>query len=821
MIRIFRWLVRLLGLAFVLAVGAVALAYYLAAHSLPQYDATWTLDRLERPVEIVRDSHAVPHIFGETDQDVFFGLGFAHAQDRLWQMTLMRRTVEGRLSEVFGQETVSIDHLMRALDLYGLAIAAVDRQSPEVRAELQAYADGVNAYLDLIQAEALGRGAPEFFLFPPRVAPWTPADSIAIQKLMAFQLTDMASREVLRAALSLRLPEERVEDLMPRAPAATMALPDYAATLGPVRFAAAPPPVPAHPLSPIAPVGRAGASNAWAAAPARAAAAAPLLANDPHLPLYAPGFWMLARLELQDGGVIGGTIPGLPAVLIGRSNRLAWGLTTAYLDDQDLYIERLDPADPDRYQTPDGFQRFEARDTIIQVKDAPPVTRRLRWSRHGPVIPAPHYDAAAVTPEGHVATLRWTALTAEDRTVAAMLAMMRAGSIAEALSAGEDVLAPAQNIMLADRNGIAMKALGAAPIRSQSSVSLGRIPSAGWAAENDWTGFFDYATNPESTAPAGGVLANTNNRLTDLPYPRHWSFDWGDSHRIQRAERLLNGREFHTLDSFVEIQTDSISPAARALLPLIARNLWFQGEAAAEGTVERQRQIALEALAAWTGEMSEHSFEPLIYTAWIRELQRRLIVDDLGPLAAKRRTPIPIFLERVFRNVGGAAAWCDIRQSETVEDCESLARISLDAALLSLSETHGPRIESWRWGAAHQALHRHQALGRVPGLGWLVNIRQETPGGDHTLLRGAMRGFGAQPFTNVHASGLRMVVDFADPESSVIIAATGQSGHVFSRHYDDLSLIWRRLEYIPMTLDPTLARGGAVGVTRLRPAGGD
>ncbi len=818
MIRLFRWLVRGLVAVFVLTVAALGLGYYLASHSLPDYNATYTLERLDRPVEIVRDNHAVPHIFAETDEDVLFGLGFVHAQDRLWQMMLMRRTVEGRLSEIFGEDTVAIDHLMRALDLYGLSVQAADIQTERITTELQAYADGVNAYLDLIQEEALGRGAPEFFLFSPRIAPWTPADSIAIQKLMAFQLTDMAQREVLRARLSLRLTEERVADLLPEPEEGVMALPDYASLFDNPRFAALESRSPDHPLNPVQRVGTTGASNAWAAMPGRSAAGAPLLANDPHLTLYAPGFWMLARLEFETGGVIGGTIPGLPSVLSGRSERLAWGLTTSYLDDQDIFIERLNPDNPNEYETPSGFAPFQTRDTIIRIKDQPPVTRQLRWTRHGPVIPAPHYDAELITPEGHVAALAWPALTAEDYTIEAVLDLMRAPSVDAAIDTVEKVVSPSNNLMLADRSTIAQKAMGRAPRRGPDSVSRGRIPSAGWLAINDWDGYFDYALNPEVVGPEGGLLVNTNNRLTDRPYPRHWSYDWGDSHRIIRATRLLNGREFHTLDSFVEAQTDTVSPAARTLLPLIARNLWFEGEKAPAGTQERMRQDALEALAAWNGEMSEHASEPLIYAAWIRELQRRLIVDDLGPvLSAERPAADPLFLERVFRDLDGASVWCDIKQSETVEDCETLARVSLDAALVDLAERFGARMESWRWGAAHQALHRHQALGRLPGIAWLVNIRQETPGGDHTLLRGQMRARGEEPFTNVHASGLRIVVDFSDPESSVMMIATGQSGHVLSRHYDDLSLLWRRSEYIPMSLDPVLARGGAVGVTRLLP----
>jgi len=603
-----------------------------------------------------------------------------------------------------------------------------------------------------------------------------------------------------------------------------MALPDYAGSLGLKTFAAASPDVAAPgmsrtPFSPLPQVGAGGASNAFAAAPGRAAAGASLLASDPHLGLTAPGLMYLARLEFESGGVIGATIPGIPAILMGRNERLGWGLTTAYLDDQDILIDRLDPENPDRYLTPEGTAPLIRRQSVINIKDQTPVTVELMSTAHGPVIPAPHFGAAEVTPEGHVATLSWTGLTVEDRTIEAMMRLMRAGSIEAAQEAASLHVAPAMTLTLATPDRVAIKAIGQAPMRDPQHVSQGRIPAAGWLAQNAWKGIFPFASNPAVIDPPGGIVVNTNNRLTDRPFPDHWSFDWGDAHRITRATRMLNQREFHTLDSFVEVQTDTVSPAARSLLPLIARNLWFQGEPAAQDTLERQRQIALEALAAWNGEMSQHSFEPLVFSAWARALQRRLIIDDLGALALRFPNPDPLFLERVFRDTDGASEWCDVRQSDARETCEDMARLSLNDAIVSLDETYGGRLESWRWGAAHQALHRHEVLGDVPLLAWLVNIRQETPGGDTTMLRGRTAGRGEDPFLNTHASAFRGVFDFADPESSVYIAATGQSGHVLSRHYDDLSLLWRRSEYIPMTLDPALARGGAVGITELVPDG--
>jgi penicillin amidase len=814
---LFRWLSRAALALAALALIALGLGYYVAGQSLPDYDRNLTLAGPRAPIEIVRDSSAVPHVLATEDLDAFFGLGFVHAQDRLWQMTLARRTAQGRLSELFGRETLEIDRLMRALDLYGLAQTGVAAQAEETRAALEAYADGVNARLKQVQAEALGRGAPEFFLFDAQIAPWVPADSIAVQKLMALQLTDKAVRETLRAKLLLNLSPERARDLTPDAPnAPLMGLPDFGAPLPPhpARRAAR------HPLDPVPAAGRAGASNAFAAAGARAAGGAPLLATDPHLALSAPSVWMLARMDLAEGPVMGGTIPGIPAVLIGRNAALGWGLTSSYLDDQDLYVERVNPDAPGEYLAPEGWRRFTERTTTIGIKDEPAEVMTLRWTRHGPVLPGDAFGTAGVTPEGHVASLAWTGLGAEDRSVGAAIALMRARSVQGARAAARDYVAPSVMLTLADADSIGMQMAGAAPARDPGHTSQGRMPAPGWLAANDWKGTRPYESNPWVLDPPGGIVANTNNRITDAAFPNHLSFDWGDSHRITRATRLLNARAFHTLASFVEIQTDTVAEDARTLLPLIARDLWYGDEPAAEGTPERRRQVALERLANWNGEMSEHTPEPLIYAAWARALQRRLIVDELGALADELRQPDPVFIERVFRDVEGAGAWCDVIQSTAVETCPETARRALDEALIELEARFGPRLESWRWGDAHQALHRHPTLGDVPLLRLLVNIRQSTPGGDHTLLRGQTSGNGPEPYLNLHASGLRAVYDFSDPDSSVFIISTGQSGHVLSRHYDDLAALWRRSEYVPMSLDADLARAGALGITRIAPAGG-
>jgi penicillin amidase len=819
MLTVFRWLIRIVTglIGLMLIVGL--LAYYILTRSLVDYDEDFTVAGITAPVEIVRNNDNVPHIFGKTDEDVFFALGFAHAQDRLWQMTMLRRTAQGRLSELFGPATLKTDELLRRLDLYGLALSSVQAQDPATLKALEAYSAGVNAWINEVNAGARGRGAPEFFLFSNEIAAWAPADSIAILKLMALQLSSAAETEVLRARLSLILPPERLDDILPDDPSQGIAaLPDYASVVPGVAPLMRPVDFAQGYLSPVADLGQAGASNSWAAMPERSAAGGSLLANDPHLGLTAPSIWYLARLELAGGGVIGGTIPGVPVILVGRSETMGWGLTTAYVDDQDVVIEELNPDNPEEYRTPNGWASFDSRESIITVKDAEPVTLKLRWSKNGPILPGGHYDLGSITPDGHVAALSWTALSGADTSLSGAMALMKAKAIPEALAAGRLVIAPAQNVMLADETGIALKVMGAIPARDAGHPTMGRMPALGSDPRVGFKGVQDYAANPSFVNPDSGLLGNTNNKTVDRPFPDHVSFDWGDTQRIQRWLTLMKAREVHTRESFIEAQLDTVNPTARSLLPLIGADLWFTGEAAPEGTPDHMRQVALGMLSEWNGEMNEHLPEPLIAEAWMRALMDRLIRDELGSMADSFTAVSPVFIERVYRNVDGASVWCDVIQSAAVENCSDLARMALDDALLSLTETYGPNIESWRWGDAHQAVHEHPVLSEVPFIKYFVNIRQSTSGGDDTLMRGVSRGTGPAPYENVHSAGYRGVYDFADPDSSVFIVATGQSGHPLSRHYDDLGELWRRGEYIPMSLDPELARAAATGIMVLTPA---
>lgn len=816
MVAVFRWLVRLTVGLIAVGIALALLAWYFTVRSLPDYNATYQVSGISAPVEIVRSTDDVPHIFGKTDADVFFALGLVHAQDRLFQMTVLRRAAQGRLAEIYGPAVLPADELARRLELYRNARASLDAQDPETRAALEAYAQGVNAWIRQVNLDARGRGAPEFFLFPDDIAYWEPADSLAILKLLAASSTVQIRREVLRARLSLSAPQ-RGQEIM--AEPGEPPLPPYASLFPGAPFAGTERRAARSDWS----LGLAGylapalgaSANGWAAAPNRTAAGGALLANDPQFALTAPGLWYLARLELGSGGAIGGTIPGIPAILSGRSTHLAWGITPAQIDDQDLFIEEVQPGDPNRYRGAEGWTGFQTRREALRVKGAEDLTITLRTTENGPVLPGGHLGIDSILPAGHVAALAWTGGHGEDSSMSALVGLMRAPDREAAAKVLGQMVAPALSVTLADAKGVAQVLAGALPVRLPVAQTQGRLPSPGWNPADRWQGMAPAPSALVDLAPKDGVVATAGAVQPNEPL---LGYDRGDSFRQSRLQHLLGTREVHSRDSFIAAQNDVVSPVARTLLPLVGADLWFTGEPAAQGTPERQRQDALALLANWDGAMSEHLPEPLIYSAWMRALQHRIVQDELGPLADDLTELYPRFIERVFRDTDGAGIWCDVRQSSPVETCTQIARQALDAALLDLTTRFGPDLASWRWGDLHRARHVHPALGNLRGISYLVNLLQSTSGSGSTVALAGSLGYGSNPWLNVTGAAYRGVYDLADPDSSVFVISTGQSGHPLSRHYDDLSELWRRGEYIRMSLDPGLARAAAEGVTRLVPA---
>ena len=821
MARVLHWIFRIIGGSLILSLIILAFIFYIVLRSIPDYDKSVELPGVIAPIEIVRDTFNVPHIYGKNDTDLYFGLGYAHAQDRLWQLVVDRLTAQGRLSEIFGKQALPLDEFMRRINIYSLAQDSVVSQDDRTTRILEAYAAGVNARFMEINRESLGRGAPELLLYNIPLASWHPADSIALLKLFAVNSSSHYAKEILRARTLITLPDpKRVKDILPDSPVTTgeatmevLGKLDKNISLSPPKIK-----VNSNFFNSFSNNRFAGASNSFAARNHRTAADGTLLANDPHFKLSVPSQFYLAHLDLSGGGVIGGTIPGIPTIVAGRSPYIGWGISASYADDQDLYAEEVRESDSSMYRSLNGWKKFRTDETYIKIKGDKSKKIILKWSENGPILNKNTSQISDITPEGHEMALSWTMLSPEDTTISALTNLTYSKDLSTALKALEKHIAPSLNYTITDNQNIALQLAGRLPIRNVNHATKGRLPSLGYIKENRWLGYKPYNTNPRFINPEKGLIVNTNNKVSNEKFPNHVSFDWGDTQRIERLSRLLGSRKVHTRESFIEAQLDTVSFPAKSLLPIIGANLWYKPITNLNSDLDQDVKVALKLLAEWNGEMNEHLPEPLIFYSWMQNLQKRLIQDELGVLSQEFRNFDPIFLERVFRNIEGASVWCDIVQSVPLENCEKVAELALYDAVSELKDMYKIDITSLRWGDAHIAMHDHLTLGHIPVLNLLINLRQSVSGGDFTLQRGLSSGDPHNPFENVHAAVYRGVYDFSDPDSSLYVISTGQSGHLFSRHYDDLGQLWRRGEYITMSLDPDLARAASIGTTKIIPA---
>ncbi|HKU95282.1 MAG TPA: penicillin acylase family protein [Vineibacter sp.] len=753
--------------------------YFHLRTSLPDYAGTVRIAGLQASIDIVRDRNAIPHIFAGSLEDAMFGLGYVHAQDRLWQMEMMRRAAAGRLSEVLppalaGTGVVDIDRTMRALGVYRRAQDSLNALTPRTRKLLEAYSAGVNAHI----ATHKGSFGPEFTLLQVTPEPWQPADSLVWGKLMALSLDGNWRAELFRARLMKKLGEARMLQMFPQLgddrESTLSILGDALLQLPLDRLFGA---------TDNALTRKREASNEWVLSGTHTSSGKPLLANDPHLGLGAPGIWYLARLVGPDFDIRGATSPGSPAVVLGHNGRIAWGFTTTNLDSQDLFVERIDPGDPGKYVTPDGARPFNAREEYINVRFGEQVKIRLRTTRHGPVI-SDVLDPKTVEVEGgHVLALSATALDPGDTSAEGFLELGLARDWDQFLAAARKIVSPMQNIVYADTAGnIGFIAPAKVPIRRKGD---GFLPVPGWTGEYDWAGFVPFEELPRAYNPPGGIIVNANARLVPGNFRHFISREWAEPYRQRRANAMLSGAGQHTVGSMIALQEDTLSPDTADTLPFL---LALQPR-------DVRQAYAIDRLRHWNRRMLADQPEPLIYTAWLRALQRVLYADELGEdLFKDYASPNIAFLVTILRD---RPEWCDDVRTPRPETCAEAISTALDLALDELQKRYGPSIDSWRWGDAHQATHRHALFDAVPLLRDVASIRFPADGGMHTLNRAspAFRD-GRDPYADVHGAGLRAIYDFDDLDNSRFAIPLGQSGNFLSPWYANFVSGWRAFDYL-------------------------
>lgn len=776
------WIRRLLVLLLVLAAGLGVLAGVYVQRTMPVTQGDLRVQGLRAPITISRDAHGIPTVQAQHDEDAVFGLGFVHAQDRLWQMATHQRIAAGRLAEAFGPTALEQDRFIRALGIRRAAQAQWENTRGEVRELLEAYSAGVNAFL----SDHLRARPPEFLVLRIQPEPWTPVDTLSWMLMMAWDLGGNWTSEVLRMRLAASLPLERIESLLPPYPGEQpLPVADYGAlyrdlglqsdavTQALTQLAAGAPP------SGVEGVG----SNNWVVAGSHTASGRPLLANDTHLRLTTPSLWYAARLMSPGLHVAGATIPGLPFIVLGQNRHVAWGFTNTGPDVQDLYLEQIDPADPERYRTPEGWERFERFEEVIRVRGEPDVRMTTRRTRHGPVISdAAHASLRGLGGNGYALALRWSALEADNTTLAAALAFNRATDVASFVEATRLYHAPMQNIVMADAQGrIGFVAAGRVPERRPDNDLQGLVPAPGWMARYDWAGYLDPLATPREFNPVRGWIATANHRIHGPDYPHFLTSEWHLPYRAQRIELLLAEKRQHSVESLRAIQSDVVSLAARSLLPALR---------SARPTHALGAQ-ALALLRDFDGTMSAHGAAPLIYAAWARSLTRAVFADDVG--------------EALYDSLGGNrdfraglegvlarndASWCDDRRTDLLETCQMQIDSAMDTALTELVLLYGDDLSQWRWGDAHVARSQHRPFSRVSWLAPWFEVRVPSGGDTYTVNTGRYSTRGSAAYVNEHAATLRAIYDLGDPSNSGIMHTTGQSGLVFSEHYRSFARRW-------------------------------
>ncbi len=772
--------------------------------SVPNLSGEVAVAGLAAPVRILRDADGVPHIYAQSRNDALFGLGYVHGQDRLWQMAFARRAVQGRLSEIAGSTTLTVDTYLRTLGLYRAAQEAEARLTPDTRASLAAYAAGVNA-----ARPKNGKPLPpEFFMLGTDFEPWQSAHSVAVLKGVAAQLSSNAFQELFRLQLLKTLPPEKAEAFNPPLPADVVAAYRQYAPQHGTKFAGA--------LNALAPVlETAGASNNWVIGGAHAASGKPLLASDPHLALTVPGFWYLAHVSWPGGEAIGGTIPGVPAIIAGRTPNVAWGMTTTHADTQDLYWEKLDPTDPGSYLTPEGPKPFETHAEIVNVRFGGTRTIFIRKSRHGPILPTDEPRLKALVPDGYALALRWPALDDDDATIEAALRMFTATDAKRETveHTFAPYRAPIQSFVYADNaNNIGLVLPGAIPIRRADNPVTGLLPADGRDPRFDWQGFLDGADRPLWTGGAGDMFWTANNNIVPAGYKPFIALDFDAEHRARRIAALLRANTApHTVDSMRRMQLDDGEQFAMDIVPLLVAQTNPAGTRAAN---------ALQLLKSWNMHMAPGRAEPLIFAAWMRAFAKALFADELGDTFTSVWSDRPDFLTAVLKGEG-AAAFCDDVTTKPKEDCATILSQSLTAALHDLGERYGSDMSKWRWGDAHRATFSHTPFGFIPILKNLFGLREVMGGGNATIQRAAYRYANSEPYAAVHGSGYRAVYDLGHPNRSIYIASTGQSGNVYSPYYANLTPRWAKGEYLQMTTDRAAIERSTVATLTLQPSSSD
>jgi penicillin amidase len=737
--------------------------------SVPKAKGDVSLSGLENEVKIIRDSWGVPHIFAENEKDLFFACGYVHAQERMWQMELTRRAGFGTLSEVLGRKTLERDRFIRTLDLKEAALRDFEKLSAKMKSLILSYSQGVNAWMNTRRLN----WPPEFLLLGYRPRPWSPLDSLMIKEIMALLLSVDYQSEILRARLVKELGSQKALQILEQGIAV--------------------------PLSAIEEVGLSDwpltlpfqGSNNWVIAGSRTESGKPLLANDPHLEISLPSVWFEIHISCPGLNVVGVSFPGVPLVIIGHNESIAWGVTNSGVDVQDLYVEKLNSS-RDMYWDDGEWKPLFSEEARIKIRGEKEAERiEVSWTERGPVV------SPVLSGKNELLSLSWTIYDG-GRTMESFYLLNKAQNWQEFVEALKLFEVPSQNFVYADKQGnIGYYLSGKIPLRAEIAALF---PYPGWKKEGRWQGFLGEKEKPNFFNPESGLIVTANNKIVPDDFPHYLGFDWEAPFRAERIRELLLQREKHNVETMKVIQSDVFSKKAELFLPYLEEMKIADGEL----------KEAVDMLESWDLRLASGK-EAALYKIFMDFFHEEVFKDDLGQDYERFNSIFRRKQAGLLRILADPLSpWFDNKETQPVETREEIMEISLDKAYKWLQKHYGP-ADRWDWRKINSFRFQH-SLGEAPFLKFL-NRGPFPLGGDAFTV-------------NCSASSLlkinwgvsyRQIIDLSDFRNSVCVLSSGESGHFLDRFYDDQIPLWLEGRYHPMLFDADDIQVKAAGILRLKP----
>lgn len=747
------------------------------SRDIPKTKGKIKISGLNLQVKIYRDNRGIPHIQSENINDLYEAQGFVTAQDRLWQMDIMRRTVGGNLSEVFGKNQIYKDKLFRTLQIQNSAKQGLHILSQKTLGYLKAYASGVNAFIE--QAKNKKKLPYEFSVLGYQPEKWSIVDSLSVFKLLAYEMSENWCGELYRYQLQKKVGLDFSKEMFPIYPddgyismrysgkkVKKVLLNNRYLKNGTVDLRSLLSLINERPDETIG-------SNAWVVSGKLTKSGKPMLANDPHISHTCPALWYQSHLILNDKydklNVFGVTLPGVPGIILGHNEKIAWGVTNTKIDTQDLYIEKRNPKNQYQFEYEGSFENAHVQREVIHVKGASDITFEVLITRHGPVISeVMNYNEKN---KNEVIALNWTGYP-PSREMESIFLINRASNWGEFRAALLPFNAPVLNIVFASNDGtIASRVCGSVPLREKND---GLLPVPGWKGKYEAKGLIPFEEMPEIVNPETGFIVTSNNKIIDDDFPYRLSFSWAPPYRATRIVEMIKNKKMLTIDDMINIQTDFTNLQARLLIPILVPLL-------KENSLNSVEKKALYILKSWNQIDSAKQAGPLIFHIWWKNICDKLFETRMGTFLYSKMVDKVNVVDQMLVNAskGKERMWIN-----SAGGLKKLVFESFRSTIDECKKMQGNSPQKWKWGKFHKIGPVHLIGQHSKFLKCIISTTVRSVGGSNVSV-GAM-AYEAKSGNVFWSASWRQVVDFSNIRiNSKDILSPGQSGHFLSKWYED------------------------------------